>query len=89
MQTDNSDLERRFTEELEALEGRPLTLRTDAVRAWVLISHLQFALRDPRNTGPTAEIAREIAQNLIDVVAPPGTALREVAEKGWRKAGGS
>lgn len=77
------DLKRRFGIELEALKDQPFILQTDAVTAWSLMSQLQLALRHPKNTGPTADMARKTARKIIDTLAPPGTALREVAEMGW------
>lgn len=82
---DDPELKRRFGEELAALKDVPFTLQTDAITAWSLMSQLQLALRHPENTGPTADMARDTAQKMIEVLAPPGTALREVAEMGWDK----
>jgi len=82
---EDSELKRRFGEELEALKHVPFTLQTDAITAWSLMSQIQLALRHPKNIGPTADLARKTAQRIIDTLAPPGTALREVAEMGWDK----
>lgn len=82
---DDPELKKRFGAELEALKDRPFRLETDAITAWSLMSQLQLALRHPKNTGPTADMARKTAQKIIDILAPPGTALRQVAEMGWDK----
>lgn len=77
-----SDMD-RFAAEFRALKGRPFILETDVVTAWIIIGQVQLALRHPKNTGPTAEIARRAIEHMIQVVAPEGTVLRDVAEKGW------
>jgi hypothetical protein len=74
---------KRFSDEFKALEGKPFILETTAVHAWAIMTHIQLALRHPKNKGPTAAMAKEIAQKMIEVLAPPGTALREVADRGW------
>jgi hypothetical protein len=80
------DLKEKFSKEFRALEGRPFILETDAVTAWAILTHLQLALRHPANKGPTSVVVRRVAQDLVDTLAPPGSALREVADKGWDKA---
>lgn len=72
-----------FSAEFQALEGRPFLLETDAVTAWAIMAQIQLALRHPQNKGGTAKIARKVAKDIIDTLAPPGTALREVADRGW------
>ncbi len=73
----------RFTEEFKGLVDKPFILETTAVHAWALMSHLQLALRHPQNVGATSKIAREVAERIIDTLAPRGSALRSVAERGW------
>lgn len=80
---DEKQLFEQFTEEFKLLEGVPFVLDTTAMHAWAIMSHLQLALRHPKNNGPTAEIARQVANQIIETLAPPGSALREVAERGW------
>lgn len=84
--TDNLDLLSRFNAELHALEERgPVTLEMHATTAWILLSHLQLALRHPANTGPLAMLGRDLARSLRDRLAPSG-ALREVFDRGWNPA---
>ena len=55
-------------------------------RLYILISHIQLALRHPNNTGPSAEIAREIAMNMTEAVCHHVPEAREVIEMGWNPA---
>ena len=80
---EETELLRRFTEEFKLLQGVPFLLETTALHAWALMSHLQLALRHPKNIGPTSQIARQVADRIIETLAPPGSALRTVAERGW------
>ncbi len=79
-------LEQDFIQEFAALEDQPpLRLEIDRVTAWVVLAQLQLALRHPENMGPSAEIARAIAQQLQSLVASRG-ALAVVARCGWDTA---
>lgn len=80
---DDPELKKQFAAEFMELNGRPFILQTDALTAWCILSHLQLALRHPDNTGPTAQTAREVAEQIIATLTEPGTALRQVAEMGW------
>jgi hypothetical protein len=80
---DETELYTRFRSEFEALKDKRITIETTALSAWVFVSQVQLALRHPKNTGPSTKIARALAEKIIEQVAPPGTALREVAERGW------
>ncbi len=73
----------QVTEELTALNGVPFVFATDALSAWAVMCQLQLALRHPENTGETSKTARDIAQGIIEQIAPEGTALRQLAEAGW------
>ncbi|MDD5701383.1 MAG: hypothetical protein PHU23_04955 [Dehalococcoidales bacterium] len=77
------ELLKNFTQEFEVLEGVPFLLETTALHAWSIMSHLQLALRHPLNIGPTSKIARQVADRIIETLAPPGSALRAVADRGW------
>ena len=80
------ELFHRFRLELSELlaDTRPVTVRISAVQAWGVLANLQLALKHPQNNGPTAEWARQVALALQEIVAPPGTARRELADKGWK-----
>lgn len=53
--------------------------------AWVLLSFLQLALRHPDAAStPSAQLARRMARSLQKLVAPPGSVMEEIAERGWR-----
>jgi hypothetical protein len=74
----------RFAEEFRALDRHPpVTLALSAMEAWCLLSQLQLALRHPANTGPTAALARQVAERLQAATCRPGSALHEVAEAAW------
>lgn len=72
--------------ELEMLSG-PVVIELTPAEAWIVLSQLQLALRHPQNTGPSAKIAREIAQRIQAVVARESV-LAAVAEAGWQEVGG-
>jgi hypothetical protein len=80
------ELFNRFRAELAELlaDTRPVTVRLSAIQAWGVLANLQLALRHPENSGPTGEWARQVALALQEIVAPPGTARRELAEAGWK-----
>jgi hypothetical protein len=80
---EEKELFRKFSEEFLQLAGKPFILETTAVHAWAIMSHLQLALRHPQNRGGTSRVAREVAEHIIDTLAPRGSALRAVAERGW------
>jgi hypothetical protein len=76
----------RCAREMEALTkaGAPVVLELSPVDAYTLLSQIQVALRHPENKGPTAEGARRIARQIEELLAPPGSAMREMSERGWR-----
>ncbi len=78
-------LEERFKREFDALfrNENTITLEFSQMDVWVVFGQLQLALRHPKNTGPTAAWASAIARALQPLVAPPGTAMAELAERGW------
>jgi hypothetical protein len=74
--------------ELEELKDdpQPVLLQMDKVSAWVLLTHLQLALRHPENNGPTAQIARNIALSIQEALcADPESALARMARAGWKE----
>ena len=80
------ELFHRFRVELSELlaDTQPVTVRMSVMQAWGVFTNLQLALKHPQNNGPTAEWARQVALALQEIVAPPGTARRELADKGWK-----
>jgi len=76
---------RQIGAELERLDAAgPVTLQLTASQAWALLSCLQLAFRHPDNTGPARQIAEQIARGIQEVVAPAGSALAELADRGWQ-----
>lgn len=72
-----------FTIEFENLARRPsFLLEISPSQAWILLGHLQLALRHPANIGPSAMIARAFANQLQDYIATT-PALAAVAAAGW------
>lgn len=84
--TKDAELKKKFAEQYKALVGRPFLLETNCETAWTLIAQVQLALRHPDNKGPSAFHARNVIQQMIETLCPEGTALREVAERGWNPA---
>jgi hypothetical protein len=75
-----------FHKEFELMANKNLTLPLALTwpRAWILFSLLQLALRHPCNIGPSAEIGRDIAQNLQRLLLCEDVPiLKEVARRGW------
>jgi hypothetical protein len=76
---------RQIAAELERLDQTaPVTLQLTASQAWALLSCLQLAFRHPDSTGPARQIAEQIARDIQRVVAPEGSALAVLAERGWQ-----
>ena len=77
-------LELKFKKEFEKLtRSRSIVnLRLSTLETWVVFSHLQLALRHPKNKGPSADIARKVAYRIQSKIAPTG-ALAKVAQRGW------
>ncbi|MDD5457478.1 MAG: hypothetical protein PHV30_10680 [Candidatus Margulisbacteria bacterium] len=77
---------RRFKSDFERYVNDLKVIKMDVtpLEAWVIMCQLQLALRHPRNIGPTAVIAREIAKEIQEKVAIT-PALQEIAEKGWKR----
>lgn len=76
----------QFSEELKALceDKQPVILVLTKAQAWILMCNLQLALRHPKNNGPTADTARNIAESIQKQVAI-SPALAEVARRGWER----
>lgn len=60
-----------------------ITIAIPKSTLWILHAQLQLALRHPENIGPSAKIVKDFALQIQDILAPPGTALSELAEAGW------
>lgn len=61
----------------------PIEMVTTPARLFILISHLQLALRHPGNTGSSAEIARTMAHNMSEVLCQFHPEARQLIEQGW------
>lgn len=87
MATPDDPLYEQFSIEFMRLAENttPILLSLRPLEAWIILSHLQLALRHPENVGESARVARRIAEQLQAFVAPSG-ALREVARRGWDAA---
>ena len=81
---------------LEALHqsGMEFGITWGVAEMWAVIGQLQLALRHPANTGPTADLARQVAQALIDEVErraqweipEHAAALAELGRRGFDEA---
>lgn len=60
-----------------------LEFGTTPARAFMLIGHLQLALRHPNNTGASAAFARQFADNLANAICHYIPEARELIEQGW------
>lgn len=76
------DFERAF----RGLAARKDTLSLDLspVQAWILMCYVQLALRHPGATGPTAPIARGLAQGLQEILTKSDEVLARMAAAGWQ-----
>lgn len=52
-------------------------------RLFILLGHLQLALRHPENNGASAAIAREMANNLANMICHYIPEARPLIEQGW------
>lgn len=78
------DLEETFVQEMQAFSQRPpVSLLLSPTQAWVLFSQLQLALRHPANTGPSSDIARDVAERL-QARLPLAPAMATIAARGWQ-----
>jgi len=76
-------------EQLDALKDLALD-QTDRLTVtftrwqwWLIFSNLQLALRHPHNKGAGAVTARQIATAIQYEIAPAGSPLGDLAERGW------
>ena len=77
------ELRTQFTLDFgQLLEKKVIELKLSPLDAWVAVSHIQLALRHPKNLGPSSTIARSVAERLIAAVATT-PALREIANLGF------
>lgn len=61
-------------------------IATTPARLFILIGHLQVALRHPENTGASADFAREMTNNLARVVCHYVPEAQELIDQGWNPA---
>ena len=78
------EFDRLFKREIEALfaDTERVILDLSKMEAWMLFAELQFALRHPENTGPSARVAHNIAKQIEQRVATTAK-LRLLATAGW------
>ena len=63
-----ADFKREFAVwQAQSVNRAPITVILTLVDAWILFSQLQLALRHPKNYGPSAKIARHLAEFLEHV----------------------
>lgn len=81
----DSEVYERFHYEFNALKDKPLVpILISPLDIWIILSQMQLALRHPENKGASSKMARDIARQLQEIVAPEG-ALKQVAEMGWQE----
>ena len=64
-------------------DAPPIEMAILPCRAFVLVAHLQLALRHPGNDGESAEIARDIARRLQSKLAEIHPLIGQALETGW------
>lgn len=82
---DKSDpLLQKFMQEMAQLSNEPsIEIQISPLACFCLLAQLQIAFRHPENDGMTRFHAEDVARELQGRVCVPGTALFEVAERGW------
>ena len=82
MNQEEKFLRQQFISEAQAVAGQPFVWETDVLRALVVASQLQLALRHPANNGKGAEIAERVALDFQATIAKtPAMAL--MLDQGW------
>lgn len=61
-------------------------VETTPARLYILVANIQLALRHEDNTGSSAEIARDMANHLIEAICHYVPEARESLEQGWNSA---
>ena len=61
-------------------------IATTPARLFILIGHMQLALRHPDNTGASADFAREMTNNLANMLCHYVPEAQELIEQGWNPA---
>jgi len=59
---------------------------TSPMRAWIMLSTMQLALRHPEFPASVRPVAEGIARNMQLAIAPKGSPLWQLAEQGWDAA---
>ena len=86
MASTDDPLLQQFMIEMYALSNEPsIEIQISPLAAFALLAQLQLAFRHPENDGMTRIHAEEVARELQARVCIPGTALFEVAERGWHR----
>lgn len=70
---------------LEQYDGDRISLAIDPRQLFMIISHLQLALRHPDNTGESAIAVRAMTERLIDILAQVVPETRPILEMGWNE----
>lgn len=83
--SDDTLLSRFSTEFNELSTETNLHLEISPLAAFTLLSQLQLAFRHPGNTGSARLLAEDIARQLQKALCLPGSALHEIAERGWHQ----
>lgn len=84
--SDDDTLLSRFGAEFNELSSETnLHLEISPLAAFTLLSQLQLAFRHPGNTGSARLLAEDIARQLQSSLCLPGSALHEIAERGWHR----
>lgn len=81
----NREQHERFNQLMQAIgtDTRTIEMVTTPARLFILISHLQLALRHPANNGSSSHLVREIAENMAEVVCKFHPGARELIDQGW------
>ncbi len=73
-----------FDDVLDALLTMPpMSLALTGFEAFMLISHLQLALRHPGNKGPCAEMATQLVRTLQHLLSEHDPCIGVVIEASW------
>ena len=74
-----------FAAAFEQLQKTPFVVSLTGAEMCIIISQIQTALRHPKNTGPGANIAKQIAEQWIVDVSNVAPDIKEIMLRGWDK----
>ena len=82
---DDPVLQQRFVQEFGTFLSKRETVAMvlTPVEAWAVLGMLQLASRPPGSPEHIRRAAEQVARRIQAAIAPPGSALAEVAELGW------